>query len=268
MTAAVGLINAEQARQGDLAAAISPQIDALRRLTELGPAADILRSAGRIAGLTHVAVVTDVSHPDALKDENGESLVERLGWPSAFISDWLARGYSATSPGMVAARLRHLPFAWPVAGADGHPMPTGGAGASVLGGLGITGGVMVPVRLPRGRFAAIGWYGPIDRDQAQALIDAAGPQFMLLAHYFLELVREKADPPVAREDLARMTPRELECLTLVAKGASDAQAGQALGLSERTVRFHLGNATDKLGARTRSHAVALATQLGILGSVF
>jgi DNA-binding CsgD family transcriptional regulator len=244
-------------------------IDALRQQSGLRPAADILRAAAAAAGLTHVAVVADVSHPDALRDEEGESLVARLGWPGPFIDEWLARGYSVGSPGMVAARLRHLPFAWPVTEIpDGLALPLGAAGTSVLGGLGITGGVLVPVRLPRGRFAMVSWYGPIDRDAAQALVEAVGPQFLLLAHYFLELVREKADPPAVREDLARMTPRELECLTLIAKGASDAEAGQTLGLSERTVRFHLGNATEKLGARTRSHAVALATQLGILGSVF
>jgi DNA-binding CsgD family transcriptional regulator len=134
--------------------------------------------------------------------------------------------------------------------------------------LGIAGGVMVPVRLPRGRFAVVSWLGPVGRDEAERLADLAGPEFLLLAHYFLERVRETSDPPAVAEDLARMTPRELECLTLIAKGASDAEAGLALGLSERTVRFHMRNATEKLGSRSRSHAVALATQLGILGSVF
>ncbi len=252
-----------------LQAALQALIDELRAQSDLRAAAAILHRAALACGLTHVGVVGDVSHPDALRDAGGEALTDLLGWPRDFIAEWLERGYSAGSASMVAARLRHLPFAWPAASwPDGPPLPDGSRELAVLARLGITGGVMVPVRLPRGRFAAVNWLGPLDRAASERLTDAAGPELLLLAHYFLELVRERSDPPAAAEDLARMTARELECLTLIAKGASDAEAARALGLSERTVRFHIANATEKLGSRSRSHAVALATQLGILGSVF
>ena len=250
-----------------LPAALRGLLDEMRAQTDLREAARILHRSARAAGLTHVAVVTDVSHPDAPRDARGESLVELLGWPAAFIDQWLERGYSARSASMVAARLRHLPFAWPAVAPLAEPAPPSDE-ETVLARLGLTGGVIAPVRLPRGRFAVMIWLGSVDRETSERLADTAGPDFLLLAHYFLERVRESADPPAVAEDLARMTPRELECLTLIAKGASDAEAGQALGLSERTVRFHITNATEKLGSRSRSHAVALATQLGILGSVF
>lgn len=244
-------------------------VEALRREADLRAAARLLYASARVAGLTHVAVVADVSHPDAPRDETGASLVELLGWPADFIDEWLRRGYSVGSAAMVAARLRHLPFAWPAREVpDAPPLPDARSQEAVLGGLGITGGVMAPVRLPRGRFAVVSWLGPVARAEAEALTEAAGPEFLLLAHYFLEGMRRAGEPPPVMEDLARMTPRELECLTLIAKGASDAEAGRTLGLTERTVRFHLGNAVEKLGARSRSHAVALATQLGVLGSVF
>ncbi len=260
---------AERGLPAGLRAGLQGLVDELRGQPDLRAAAAILHRSARVSGLTHVGVVGDVSHPDALRDEQGESLVEALGWPAAFIDEWLQRGYSAGSASMVVARLQHLPFAWPAAALpDQPPPPAPSRETAVLARLGITGGVMVPVRLPRGRFAAVNWLGPVDRSQAQRLADAAGPEFLLLAHYFLERVRQTSDPPAVIEDLARMTARELECLTLIAKGASDAEAGQALGLTVRTVRFHLRNVTGKLGSRSRSHAVALATQLGILGSVF
>jgi DNA-binding CsgD family transcriptional regulator len=239
----------------------------LRSARDLRAAAAVLHRSARAIGVTHVAVVADVSHPDAPCDENGESLVELLGWPAAFIDDWLARGYSVGSASMVAARLHHLPFAWPPLEPAAAPAAARAAD-SVLATLGITGDVIVPIRLPRGRFALVSWMGPVPPSEAARLAHEHGPALLLLAHYFLERVRMASDPPTVAEDLARLTPRELECLTLVAKGASDAEAGQTLGLSERTVRFHMTNAAEKLGARSRSHAVALATQLGIVGSVF
>jgi DNA-binding CsgD family transcriptional regulator len=43
-----------------------------------------------------------------------------------------------------------------------------------------------------------------------------------------------------------------------------AQAVKRLGISERTVRFHVDNARRKLGVETRSHAVSLALQLDLI----
>jgi len=234
----------------------------LRTTPDLRLASDILRRSAAVVGMSHVAVVSDVSHPEAPSDEAGESLVELLGWPRAFIDEWLQRNYSARSPAMVRARMEHLPFAWSTHGVAKDP------GSIALQRMGITAAIMAPVRLPRGRFGVLAWLGPVDSRLAMQLAHDFGPELLLLAHYFLDLVRRGSEAPPVPEDLARLSPRELECLTLVAKGASDRAAGAELGLATRTVRFHLSNAAQKLGAQSRSHAVALATQLGILGSVF
>jgi DNA-binding CsgD family transcriptional regulator len=57
-----------------------------------------------------------------------------------------------------------------------------------------------------------------------------------------------------------LTDREGECLQLVAKGKTDAEIGELLKISPRTVRFHVGNAKSKLGVTTRIQAIA--KQLG------
>ena len=250
-------------RTSEVAGTLRSIVSQIRAARSLREAAILLRRSALAAGLTHVAVVMDASHPDAPTDEHGESLVELLGWPKPFIDEWLERNYSARSAAALRARLEHLPFAWSVSSA-----PEGAGLDAALLSQGITAGVMAPVRLPRGRFGLVSWLGPRDRAAVEALVEENGPEFLLLAHYYLELVRERRDPPPVVEDLARLSPRELECLTLLAKGASDAEAGAALGLTARTVRFHVGNGAEKLGARSRTHAVALATQLGILGPIF
>jgi DNA-binding NarL/FixJ family response regulator len=53
--------------------------------------------------------------------------------------------------------------------------------------------------------------------------------------------------------------REVEMLTLVARGKTSAQIAVMLGLVKRTVDFHLDNARNKLGAATRTEAVIKAT---------
>ena len=61
-----------------------------------------------------------------------------------------------------------------------------------------------------------------------------------------------------------LTPRELEVLKLVAAGSSNRDIGKVLFLSEATVKSHLVHIYDKLGARSRTSAVAAAREQGVL----
>ena len=72
-----------------------------------------------------------------------------------------------------------------------------------------------------------------------------------------EITRSPQAGPRQRPSLTR---REREVLGLLAGGMSGAQIASALFLSPETVRTHIRNAMGKLGASTRSQAVALALQ--------
>jgi DNA-binding NarL/FixJ family response regulator len=61
-----------------------------------------------------------------------------------------------------------------------------------------------------------------------------------------------------------LTARELEVLTLIAEGLSHAQIGAQLGIGAETVRTHMKNACTRLGATTRTQAVAAALRLGLI----
>ncbi|MFB6960125.1 response regulator transcription factor [Streptomyces sp. NPDC056309] len=70
-----------------------------------------------------------------------------------------------------------------------------------------------------------------------------------------------AATPVAGVSLA---PREIDVLTCVAAGATNAAAAARLGLSPETVKSYLRAAMRKLGAHTRGEAVATARRAGVL----
>ena len=61
-----------------------------------------------------------------------------------------------------------------------------------------------------------------------------------------------------------LTARERECLLWVARGRTGREIALLLGISERTVRFHIANACRRLGAERRSEAVALAVDRGLI----
>ena len=59
-----------------------------------------------------------------------------------------------------------------------------------------------------------------------------------------------------------LTAREIECLVLLVRGHNYTEVGKLLGLSVRTVRFHLTNAREKFQASSRTHLAALAIAQG------
>lgn len=72
---------------------------------------------------------------------------------------------------------------------------------------------------------------------------------------------EDEEPPAP---FGLLSPREREVLTLIAAGADLGQIADELTISVTTVRTHARNALQKLGARNRAHAIALAMQHGMI----
>jgi DNA-binding NarL/FixJ family response regulator len=65
-------------------------------------------------------------------------------------------------------------------------------------------------------------------------------------------------------EMAQLTPREREVLTLMARGLSNADVAGELFISEATVKTHLARVMMKLGVREKAQAVAAAYQTGLV----
>jgi len=61
-----------------------------------------------------------------------------------------------------------------------------------------------------------------------------------------------------------LTPREVEVLSLVARGLANKEVGDILGTAPGTVKAHVQNILSKLGAKDRTHAVTIALRRGII----
>lgn len=63
-----------------------------------------------------------------------------------------------------------------------------------------------------------------------------------------------------------LSEREIDCLHWAAVGKTSWETATILGVSERTVNFHLSNACGKLHVHNRRAAVAVALRRGLLTS--
>jgi DNA-binding NarL/FixJ family response regulator len=68
------------------------------------------------------------------------------------------------------------------------------------------------------------------------------------------------EPPLVET----LTPRELEVLGLLAEGMANKAIASRLGISDETVKFHVGAIYGKLGASNRTDAVRRAFRRGII----
>jgi DNA-binding CsgD family transcriptional regulator len=64
--------------------------------------------------------------------------------------------------------------------------------------------------------------------------------------------------------VALLSARQIECLLRISRGETSAEIAAALGLSRHTVDHYIGTACDRLGAKTRAHAVAKAFVLKLI----
>jgi putative two-component system response regulator len=103
-----------------------------------------------------------------------------------------------------------------------------------------------------------------ERSSALGVATKAGPPVELVAAVrAVAAGRPYRDPRLtgalsAAEPKHQLTPREREVITLLSQGLNGQEVAETLFLSPQTVRTHIRNAMDRVGARTRTHLIAVA----------
>jgi DNA-binding CsgD family transcriptional regulator len=106
----------------------------------------------------------------------------------------------------------------------------------------------------RGEFAILGFQAQSEFDEYEEALEPEVAELKILGEYFhSHMLRRNG---IDTSEALVVSARELDCLRWVAAGKSAWEASVILGISERTVRFHLNSAREKLNCTTTTQAVA------------
>ncbi|MEA1647771.1 autoinducer binding domain-containing protein [Nitrospirillum sp. BR 11164] len=256
--------------------------EALNRLGQPDNPEDLFNTFSQLArDLGYAAVSYIDSRPGPAPGE--PDLFVRTTVREDFLHTYLSEGYMSHDPLMVMAKRQAAPLTWadvpefhaslqapskldlPARGRAKQDAQRAIAVMTSAADHGYTQGYVIPTHTvdPQGRLASavvsLFW-----TQKPEGLIspDSAPAWLRLSALYFHERVVSMRLTPVTPPPT--LTQREQEALVWASRGKTVEETGEIIGVSGRTVTFHLQNALEKLGCYSKIHAVAKAIQMGLI----
>lgn len=255
----------EESADPDLAI-LRGALSRLDRAPDFEAAQTALEAFAAALGMPVLSWAPDVSRPAF--DAWMHRFMRRQGWTEQVLQHWWNRSVMLKSPLYIRCRTRALPFVTDMARGVTDLVPAARAVHRSLAQMGLSSMITVPVHLPMGQVAQLSFGGPLSPHEAEARLGAARAEIMAAAHFFQHAFAVTVGPlPGQEEARSNLTPKEWESLRLTAQGHREAAVAALMGIRPSTVRYHLRNVAVKLDATTRTHAVAKAAQLGLLGPI-
>ena len=179
----------------------------------------------------------------------------------AWVDQYLGNDDSRIDPVVQACLRRFHPIDWKRLNWSGKSTQTF-LHEAIESGVGNQ-GFSVPIRGPSGQFALFTVSGN-ETDDLWAKYTAEYSRPLILASHYINQKALEIELGSDQADIAKLSPRETDALTMLALGHSRAQAADHLSISEHTLRVYIESARFKLAAFNTTHAVARAISQGLL----
>ena len=193
-----------------------------------------------------------------LADRN-RSVYYAIHWEPRWRKFYLGSHFIQGDPIIDALAYRHEPFIWSDLRRDRKFGKAGRVALDLLARLGWKNGLVIPLPGNHRRVGLVSLVGTM-ADYEPDMVAQVTFVSLGLYYHLKTLVTQQgfAQPP------AGLSPRELQCVRLVAQGRSDADVAAKLGIAPSTAHEFIEKAKRRLNARTRASMIAIATALGII----
>ncbi|MDP1554674.1 MAG: helix-turn-helix transcriptional regulator [Hyphomonas sp.] len=226
---------------------------------------------GREIGLPYIAVSADISDPAPMIGPDGRALAETVfRWVNPDVVYWKDRSFALRAGLIGVVRVCGEPFyyhrgrmsSWRKVRAleevNRHIDP------EIYSRHGIASAIASPIHSPMGVIGAVVWATDDEAVDVAGIFSDRSKEMHVLALKFLSAYHDAMRSALPGEAV-EFTRREIQCLKWAAAGKTDNEIASILNISVPTIRFHLTNASRKLGVSGRTQTIRYATTLGYIG---
>jgi LuxR family transcriptional activator of conjugal transfer of Ti plasmids len=185
-------------------------------------------------------------------------------YPKAWTTQYLARAYQRVDPVVQRAARELSLFQWDAAIPRGPRTSEQNRFLDEAMSFRIRSGVTIPIISGFGRRAAFTFAADEFSEARTRTLENSTDVLRLIGLYFHTHVVLKGTGPMVPAAGATLTQRERQCLAWAARGKTSAEIASIIGITPRTVHFHVANARRKLDASSLSQTVATAIKRGLL----
>jgi LuxR family transcriptional activator of conjugal transfer of Ti plasmids len=185
-------------------------------------------------------------------------------YPKTWTAHYLARSYQRIDPVVQRAARECSLFAWDATVPRGPRTSEQSRFLDEAMGFRIRIGVTMPIISGYGRRAAFTFASDERSEALNRTVGHSADVLGLIGLYFHTHVALKNPSPMEETEASTLTQRERQCLAWAARGKTSAEIASIIGITPRTVHFHIANARRKLDASSLSQTVATAVKRGLL----
>jgi LuxR family transcriptional regulator, quorum-sensing system regulator CciR len=234
-------------------------IDLSSKASSFDDLKNLLHAISLDMGFDHFALVqhVDIRRP-------GKAVAVWLeNYPSSWAEVFVEQALYASDPIHLASHRTNVAFAWSdvpsmIKMTAHHRRVLEAAGSEGMGD-----GCTVPAHVPGEANGSCSFAVKRGRELPQGIL----PMVQLVGSFAFQAGRQQALKTLAgnaHKDRPKLTPRQLDCLVLVARGKSDWEIAQILGLKEDTVTEHMEEARNRYDVKRRIQLVLRAVHDGHL----
>jgi len=227
-------------------------VEEANRTTDLADLSRLLHGVANTFGFDYFALVHHVD----LKLATPE-VIRLYNYPNAWTGTIIERGYFSDDPMHAACQRSAVGFLWSEVSRiiELNTRQKEILEAAVYAGMGE--GFTIPAHVPGEYNGSCSFGVRYGRDVAVEALPAAQyiGCFAFEAARRIRLISELNKTPGAKAIARGLTPRQMDCIVLAAKGKSDVDIAQLLGISAPTVHQHIETAKRRYGVATRMQLV-------------
>lgn len=192
-------------------------------------------------------------------------LVQIGNYPESWMDTVRSREYISDDPVLLACQTSAVGFRWSEVSQIIELSTRQKEILASAGQAGMGEGFTVPVHIPGECMGSCSFAHRPGKDLNESVLPAAH----YIGCFAFEAARRLVRKPGARKRAVAaaesLTPRQLDCVVMVARGKSDWEAAKILGVSQDTVHQHVETAKRKYGVATRAQLVIRAIYDNQLG---